>query len=52
MGAILGVSVWDHQPTPDELLDARLKRGWTPTASELQSGPEVLGHAACLVTRR
>jgi hypothetical protein len=30
------------------LLEARLARGWTPTASELQSGPAILGHAACL----
>ena len=52
MGAILGLSVWEHKPSPDELLEARVQRGWTPTASELQTGAEVLGHAACLVTRR
>jgi hypothetical protein len=52
MGAILSVSVWDHQPTADELLDARLARGWQPTTSELQSGPTILGHAACAVAKR
>jgi len=43
--------VWDHEPTADELLDARVAQGWTPTASELQSGDAILGHAACLVSK-
>jgi hypothetical protein len=51
MGAIFSVSVWDHRPSPDELLNNRLARGWTPTASELQDGPVVLGHAACVATK-
>jgi hypothetical protein len=51
MGAIFSVSVWDHRPSPDELLKARLDRGWKPTASELQSGPAILGHAACVASR-
>lgn len=29
---------------------ARVARGWTPTASALQDGERVLGHAACLVS--
>jgi len=43
--------VWDHQPTADELLQARLARGWTPTATSTVDGDVVMGHAACLVTR-
>jgi hypothetical protein len=46
---VQSVSVWDHDPDADELLAARVARGWTPTPSELQSGEVVLGHAACLV---
>lgn len=49
VGAIQSVSLWDHAPTANELLHSRLKSGWTPTASELRGGPQILGHAACLV---
>jgi hypothetical protein len=43
--------VWDHAPTARELLDDRLARGWSPTASALKSGDRVLGYAAsCVVT--
>jgi hypothetical protein len=51
MGAIFSVSVWDHQPSADELLKGRLARGWRPTASALQDGPAILGHAACVATK-
>jgi len=51
MGAIFSVSVWDHRPSADELLEKRLKNGWTPTASDLQGGPAILGHAACVVSK-
>jgi hypothetical protein len=44
---VTGVSVWDHRPTADELLDARIARGWTPTPTGTVDGPLVLGHAAC-----
>ncbi|HUF05497.1 MAG TPA: hypothetical protein VMM38_15160 [Aridibacter sp.] len=44
------VAVWDHIPTSDELLEARLGRGWKPTASRFKEGDRVDGHAACLVT--
>ena len=30
------------------MLDARLARGWRPTASGMKSGPQVLGYAACI----
>jgi hypothetical protein len=46
---VLGVAEWDHRPTADELLDARLARGWHPTPTMLTDGPRVLGHAACRV---
>ena len=44
---MLSVSVWDHRPTADELLDDRVARGWTPTPTGTVDGPVVLGHAAC-----
>jgi len=30
------------------MLDARLKRGWKPTASALKDGDRILGHACKL----
>jgi hypothetical protein len=45
---VTAVAVWDHRPTPQELLDARLSRGWKPTPTLLVDGPTVLGYAACL----
>ncbi|HUH01651.1 MAG TPA: hypothetical protein VML75_06625 [Kofleriaceae bacterium] len=43
--------MWDHSPTADELLDARLARGWQPTPTGTVDGEQILGHAACLVSR-
>ena len=40
--------MWDHEPTADELLEARLADGWEPTPSLLASGATVLGFAARL----
>jgi hypothetical protein len=40
--------VWDHRPSADELLDARVARGWIPRASDLRDGPQILGHACKL----
>ncbi|HKE13832.1 MAG TPA: hypothetical protein VKB80_03130 [Kofleriaceae bacterium] len=48
----MAVAIWDHRPTADELLAARLARGWQPTPTDTRDGPRVLGHAACAVTRR
>ncbi len=42
------VAVFDHKPTPAELLDPRRERGWRPTASRLKAGAQVLGYAACV----
>jgi hypothetical protein len=42
--------VWDSRPTADTLLDARLARGWRPTATGTVDGQQILGHAACRVT--
>ena len=42
------VAVWTHRPTPDELLQDRLARGWEPTPTATRDGPQILGHAACL----
>jgi hypothetical protein len=46
---VAAVAVWDHKPSADELLDARVARGWTPTPTGLQDGARVLGFAAKLV---
>jgi hypothetical protein len=43
--------VWDHSPTADELLQARVARGWQPTPTATKSGDQILGHAACLVQK-
>jgi hypothetical protein len=45
---VTAVAVWDHCPTADELLDARVARGWAPTPTGTRDGPVILGHAACL----
>ena len=42
------VAVFDHKPSPRELLEHRLARGWRPTASRLRAGEQVLGYAACV----
>ena len=42
------VSVWDHKPTPQELLEKRLAAGWRPTPSRLREGDVVEGYAACV----
>jgi len=42
------VSVWDHRPTADEILEKRLEGGWRPTPSRLRDGDAVEGHAACV----
>jgi len=41
------VSVWDHRPSPAEILERRLAAGWRPTASELKDGAVIEGYAAC-----
>jgi hypothetical protein len=45
---VTAVAVWDHKPTAQELLEARIEGGWKPTLSDLQDGNRVLGYAACL----
>jgi hypothetical protein len=47
---LTAVAVWDHSPSADELLDARVARGWTPTPTGTRDGDKILGHAACLIT--
>ncbi|MEO6724556.1 MAG: hypothetical protein ABIU20_09380 [Blastocatellia bacterium] len=43
--------MWDHHPTPDELLAVRISEGWQYTVSPLRDGDQVLGHAACLLQK-
>jgi len=44
--------VWEHRPSADELLDARLAHGWQPTPTATRDGPAILGHASCRVRRQ
>jgi hypothetical protein len=46
---VTAVAVWDHKPTADELLAARLARGWHPTATATVEGKVILGHASCSI---
>ena len=52
LGTVNGTSVWPHQPTPAELLRARLAAGWSPTPTALREGDRILGYAACLAQER
>jgi hypothetical protein len=45
----MAVAIWDHEPTPAELLGRRLARGWRPLPTATRAGDVVLGYAACLV---
>jgi hypothetical protein len=49
---VTAVAVWDHRPSPDELLEERLARGWRPTPTASLDGDVILGHAACLAVPR
>jgi hypothetical protein len=48
---VTAVAVWDPAPDADELLAARVARGWEPTPTGTRDGPQILGHAACLAAR-
>jgi hypothetical protein len=48
---VTAVAVWPTRPSADELLAARVERGWRPTPTATRSGPQILGHAACLVAK-
>jgi hypothetical protein len=48
---VTAVAVWDHIPTPDELLKVRLEEGWQPRPSLLKEGDLIVGHAACVVVK-
>ncbi|HVK72967.1 MAG TPA: hypothetical protein VM734_06585 [Kofleriaceae bacterium] len=43
--------MWDHRPTADELLAARIAAGWTPTPTSTVDGDVVMGFA-CKLERR
>ncbi len=45
IGNVRGIAVWDRTPSPQELLQARLARGWQPTDSDFVNGPRVIGNA-------
>jgi len=44
--------VWDHRPSADELLAARVAAGWQPTPTSTRDGEVVLGHACKLAPPR
>ena len=39
--------MWNERPDADALLEARIARGWRPTATSTVDGARILGHAAC-----
>jgi len=43
---VTAVAVWDHAPSAQELLEARLARGWRPTPTATRDGDKILGYAA------
>lgn len=45
------VAVWDHRPSADALLAARVEAGWQPTPTATRDGDVIMGHAACLIRR-
>jgi hypothetical protein len=49
---VAAVAVWNHRPSKQELLDARLAKGWQPTPTTLREGERVLGFASSCVIRR
>jgi hypothetical protein len=51
LGAVMAVAIWDHRPSPAELLDSRLERGWRPTPTATIEGDIILGYAACTSDR-
>ena len=50
LGSVTAAAVWDRRPSAQDMLDARLARGWRPTATALKTGDQVLGYAACIVS--
>lgn len=45
IGNVRTVSVWCMIPTAQQLLQARIARGWQPTHSDLSNGARVMGYA-------
>jgi len=45
----MAVAVWDHAPSEEELLRARVDGGWWPTATATRGGEIVMGYAARLL---
>ena len=43
----MAVAIFEHQPTPAELLDRRIERGWKPMPTATRDGDVVLGFASC-----
>lgn len=52
LGGVASISAWDHRPSAEELLDARLARGWRPASTPTRTGPQVLGYGAKALGQR
>ncbi len=48
----MAVAIWGPRPGAEELLQARVARGWRPTATATREGDVILGYAARLVDER
>jgi hypothetical protein len=46
---VTAVAVWDELPSAEQLLNARVGRGWVPTTTATKDGNVILGYAACRV---
>jgi hypothetical protein len=44
---VTAVAVWDELPTAEQLLNARVERGWVPVPTPTKDGNVILGYAAC-----
>jgi hypothetical protein len=44
---VMAVAIFDAQPTPSDLLERRIAKGWRPTPTATVDGEVVLGFAAC-----
>jgi hypothetical protein len=44
----MAVAIFDHQPSPGELLERRIERGWRPTPTATRDGDIILGYASCV----
>jgi hypothetical protein len=44
---VMAVAIFEHEPSPAELLERRINRGWRPTPTATRDGDVILGYASC-----